>query len=482
MLSLGHYIAGEFIYPNPSDSFTVLSPYGDELARAAQGNLEDLEAAVSAAKQGYKAWRGLSCSQKEDLFFSAAEALADLQGDLVEALIEETGSTIGKAQYELDYSRRIFRVAAGEIRRLYGETIPAEALHRRTQVVREPIGVVGVISPFNAPLALLTKMFVFPLAAGNALLVKPSEYASMVSWKLMEVLHQVGFPPGVINMLTGQGATIGAALVAHPDVAGITFTGSTHTGKVIAAAAAPAFKRLHLELGGNNAVIVCADFDVAEAARKVAMGAFFHSGQICMASSRILVEKAVYDKFIKELHSQVAELRSGDLRDPLTAISPLINGEALARVEHHTQVALDSGGTLVCGGRRLGPQTYAPTVIVDAAIDCLPWQEETFGPLCLVNKFDGKEEGLAMANNSRYGLSAGVLTYDIRLADYFCSGLDVGAVHVGSHSFHSEPMSPLGGERDSGVGRSGGKYSTEHFLKTKWISTEVSAGPYPQGF
>ena len=479
----GHFIGGEeALSPSFQEWHIKRATDGEVIAKFAQSNPADVEPAVKAALAGFEQWQHFCPSEQEACFLEASSQVAKTSYDLRELIIDETGSTITKANFEVSYTAQLLRAAAGEVRRLYGETIPADKPNRRSQVIRQPLGVVGVISPFNAPLALLAKMTAFPVAAGNAVIIKPSEWASMVAWEFTRLLCKSGFPPGLINTLFGKGPEVGKVIVKNPQIDAITFTGSTSTGVAISHDASPHVKRLHLELGGNNAVIICSDFPLDLAARKTCYGAFFHGGQICMASRRVLVHEDIYEDFCNKLVHQAEKLTLGDLRNPKTAYGPLINDFAIQKVHKHMESALKSGGELFTGGELVGNRTLSPAVISQPSTDCEAWQEETFGPLCLVKSFGTKEEALELANQTSYGLSAGVMTYDLRLADYFSRNLKVGAVHIGSHSFHSEAMAPLGGEGHSGLGRSGGKYSIEAFVQQKWISTEMDPGPFPEGY
>ncbi|HEX2618743.1 MAG TPA: aldehyde dehydrogenase family protein, partial [Phototrophicaceae bacterium] len=373
----------------------------------------------------------------------------------------------------------LFRAAAGEARRLYGDTFPNDKNHRLSLVLRQPLGVVLAISPFNAPLVLLVKMIVFALAAGNAVIAKPSEETPLVALALARIASEAGMPPGVLNVVTGYGTEIGMALVEHPQIQGIAFTGSTSTGVRIGQAAMPTMKRLQLELGGKNPLIVLRDIDIEEAAHIAAIGAYYHAGQICMSGSRLIVERSIVEPFTAALVRRAQNLRLGDLRDLTTAYGPLINERALHKVQSHVDAALQAGGELVCGGTVKSGLTYNATVLYDVPMDCIAWREETFGPVASVVAVDDLEHALAIANDSVYGLSAGILTNDIKKGFEAARSLNAGAVHVGMHPFQSDAMAPVGGFGMSGMGRSGGKYSVEHFTELKWISVELGDVPKP---
>ncbi len=340
-------------------------------------------------------------------------------------------------------------------------------------MLREPLGVVAAISPFNAPLVLLVKMVAFALAAGNTVIAKPSEETPLIAVELAKILHEAGFPPGVFNVLTGFGTECGAALVQHPGINGIAFTGSTAAGIRIVQQAAPHMHRMQMELGGKNPLLVLSDADPEEAAEIAAAGAFFHGGQICMSGARIIAEQPIARTLAEALARKANALHLGDLRDKRTAYGPLINRRALEKVHAHVDAALASGAELLAGGSVHSGLVYRPTVLWEPPRHSVVWCEETFGPVASVVAVADLEEAIALANDSNMGLSAGVLTNDLKRGMNAARRIRCGSVHVGMHSFQSDAMAPIGGYGLSGFGRSGGKYSVEHFTELKWISLEL---------
>jgi acyl-CoA reductase-like NAD-dependent aldehyde dehydrogenase len=473
----GHFIDGQE-RPSANESiFEVLNPGSEaQLGTAARGDAADAETAVQAARRAFPGWANRPPAERERIMLQAADAVAANADRFIDLLIDESGSTIGKARHEVVYGADLLRAAAGEARRLYGDTFPNDKPHRLSLVVREPMGVVVAISPFNAPLVLLIKMIAFALAAGNCVIAKPSEETPLVAVELARVLHQAGLPPGVFNVVTGYGAECGAALVEHPGINAIAFTGSTATGVRIAQAAAPHMHRLQLELGGKNPLLVLNDVNPAQAAETAAVGAFFHAGQICMSSARILVEQAVARPFAEALAQKATTLPLGDLRDPATAYGPLINRAALLKVERHVADAVTQGAELLSGGTAYRGLIYRPTVLWNPPRKTAVWCEETFGPVTAVVPVADLDEAIALANESDYGLSAGILTNDLQRGLGAARRLRSGTVHVGMHSFQSDAMAPIGGYGLSGYGRSGGKYSVEQFTELKWISVELQDG------
>ncbi len=480
MKTYGHFINGREVPATTSETFPSYAPMtGEILGYAARGTAADVATAVAAARAGFAHWAALPPAERERILLDCATAVEADYDLLLNLLLDESGSTIVKAKYEVLYTASVLRAAAGEVRRLYADTLPNEKPHRLSLVIREPLGVVLVISPFNAPLVLLAKMIAFPLAAGNAVIAKPSEETPLIAIALAQTLSRAGLPAGVFNVVTGFGAECGEPLARHPQINGIALTGSTATGVKIAQIAAASMKRLQLELGGKNPLLVLGDMAMDEAAAIAAVGAFSHAGQICMSSARILVEAPHGKTFAEALARKAASLHLGDLRDERTAYGPLINQRAVEKARQHVQAAREGGGEILTGGELLHGLVFQPTVIWNPPRSGPCWCEETFGPVVSVVEADSFEQMVAIANESDYGLSAGVLTNDLHRGMMAARQIRCGSVHVGAHSFQSDPLAPIGGYGMSGIGRSGGKYSVEHFTELKWISVELGETARP---
>lgn len=476
----GLFVDGEERFASEGGTFPVYAPAdGRLIGYAARATSADADAVVQAAQVASLAWGSLAPAERERVMLRAADLIEARASDLFELIIDESGSTLVKARYEVFYSASLLRAAAGEARRMYGDTFPNDKSHRLSLVLREPLGVVLAISPFNAPLVLLAKMVVFALAAGNAVIAKPSEETPLIAVELAKILHEAGMPKGVFNVMTGYGSEIGTALVEHPGIQGIAFTGSTTTGVRIGQAAMPTMKRLQLELGGKNPLLVLDDVDVKDAAAIAAVGAFYHAGQICMSGSRIIVEQNIVRDFAEALAEKAYDLYLGDLRDERTAYGPLINQKALEKVQSHVRAAIKGGAELLTGGQPKHGLTYQPTVLYGTPTDNTAWREETFGPVVNVIGVENLDAAIALANDSAYGLSAGILTNDLKRGLIAARQIKAGAVHVGMHPFQSDAMAPVGGYGLSGMGRSGGKYSVEHFTELKWVSVELGDTPRP---
>lgn len=459
-------------------TFAVLNPAtGETIGNVARSDAKDVETAIESSHKAFVNWANLAAWEREKILLKCADKLEENADKLTDILIDESGSCLTKARFETNYTPRLLRAAAGEATRLDGETLPNERATRMSFVIREPVGVVVCIVPFNAPLALLAKMVAFPLAAGNTVVVKPSEETPLIALEFAKILSKAGLPDGVLNIVNGYGNEIGEALITDKRVRGVALTGSTETGKIVGRQAISGMKHLQLELGGKNPLIILKDFDVAKAAEIASEGIFTHSGQICMANSRVLVEREIADEFCAELVKKAESLYLGDLRDERTFYGTLINSKAIEKVEIHVADAIEKGAKLLTGGRVLDGLRYAPTVLLNPPKNSLAWCEETFAPLVSVTIVEDLAEAIALANYSDYGLSAGILTNNVQKAFTAARQIKAGSVHIGAHPFQSNALAPIGGYAMSGIGRSGGKYSVAAFTEEKWISVELESLP-----
>lgn len=475
----GELLIGGDLRPAASgERFDVLAPASEAvMGSVARAGAADVEAAVAAAQQGFTQWQALNPNQREAILLRAAEIMAaEGEARYLDLLIDESGSTITKARFEIHYTVDLLRTAAGEVRRLYGDTFPNDRNDRLSMVFREPLGVIAVVSPYNAPLALLTKMAAFPLAAGNSVVIKPSEETPLIALAFAQLLLEAGMPANAVNVVTGFGADCGAPLVSHPAIDGIALTGSSATGKAIGAQAMQRMVRAQLELGGKSALLVLADFDPVKAAEIAVQGMFNHAGQICMANSRIIVERAIYKDFCAAMKAACEALPIGDQRDERSAYGPLIHRAALEKIQAHQAAAIEAGAELLTGGEVHSGLVYKPTVLLNTPPSASAWCDESFGPLTNAVVAEDLDDAIAKANDSDYGLSAAVLTHNIQRGFKAAREIKSGAVHIATHSFQSNALAPVGGSGLSGIGRSGGKFSTEEFTELKWISVDLSLG------
>ena len=468
-------IGGAQVAASNGAVFDVSAPAtGTTLGTAANAGSNDVDAAVAAARAGFARWSALAPKEREAVLLRAADIMGE-EGEsrILDILIDESGSTINKARGEIAYTVDLLRTAAGEARRLYGDTFPNDNPNRVSMVFREPLGVVAVVSPYNAPLSLTAKMSAFPLAAGNSIVLKSSEETPFTAFEFAKVLIDAGMPEGAVNLLTGFGAECGGPLVAHDGIDCVALTGSTATGVQVGTSAIQNMRRMQLELGGKSAIIVLRDADPQAAAKIACDGIFAHAGQICMANSRIVVEEPIFDDFAAALKAAAESLHLGDLRDPATAYGPLISQRAVDKVRDHQEQALAAGAELLTGGDIHDGLRYQPTVIVEPPRDSRLWTDESFGPIASLVAARDFADAIAIANDSSFGLSAAVLTDNVRLAMRAAREIRAGSVHIGMHAFQSNALAPIGGFGMSGIGKSGGKYSTEEFTELKWVSIEL---------
>jgi aldehyde dehydrogenase (NAD+) len=379
---------------------------------------------------------------------------------------------LGKAQFETGYVLELLRTAAGLVRRERGEVLPLTQPGQLGFTVRRPLGVIAGISPFNAPFLLAMKKVVFALAAGNGFILKPSEETPVIGLMIGELFEQAGLPAGLLSVITGPAATIGDALMADPRVRMISFTGSTRVGKHLAVEAARHLKRVTLELGGKSPLIVLRDADLDYAARAAAFGIFFHQGQVCMATSRVIVEEPVREDFSKRLAAIASELVVGNPRDPRTVIGPLIRRSQCGVIDSQVDDARQHGAKVLCGARHEGP-FYQPTVLSGVTQGMRIFDEESFGPVTSVIGAADSEEALRLANATHYGLSSAVITNDMQKAFDLAMRLEAGMVHLNDCTVLDEPHVPFGGFKNSGLGREGGHYSLEEMSEMKWITLQT---------
>ncbi|WND03532.1 aldehyde dehydrogenase family protein [Temperatibacter marinus] len=474
--TFGHIIGGEEIAAQSGKTFDVLSPSTQAvIGVCADGASEDIDAAVSSARAGFKIWSDLAPKDREACLLKAAD-LVEKEGveRFLNTLMHESGSVLNKARGEIAYTVDLLRTAAGEVRRLYGETFPNDNPDRMSLVIREPLGVVAVVSPYNAPLALLVKMAAFPLAAGNSVVIKPSEETPMIALAFVRLLLDAGLPKNAVNIVTGFGLGTGKPLVEHEDIDAIALTGSTQTGIAVGAAGMQKMRRMQLELGGKSALIILKDSDPHKAAKIAAQGIFTHAGQICMANSRILVEQEILKDFLVAFKAEAENLPIGDVESEKSFYGPLINQAAVSKVQAHVDSAVAKGATLLTGGQLLEGLVYQPTILLETPRNCDAWREESFAPMCSVIGVSSLDHAIEEANDSPFGLSAAVLTQNISRGMRAAKEIKAGSVHIGMHAFQSNALAPIGGFGMSGIGKSGGRYSTEEFTEQKWISIEVN--------
>jgi vanillin dehydrogenase len=473
------YIDGKSIEVSPSAMADVLNPANQKpFAKIFMGQEQHMRAAIDAAHAAKAAWGNSPAALREKILHRAADELEAATNEIVDLLIGEGGSTFGKAHFEIPFAANMLRSIAGEARRVQGDVFPSDVSGLLSLAIRRPLGVVAGISPFNFPVVLALKKVAFALATGNTFVLKPSEETSLVGLKLAEIFEKAGLPPGVLNVVPGDGPTLARVLFDDPRVKLISFTGSTAVGRHIAVECAKKGKRMTLEMGGKSPLIVLQDADLDYAVDTACFGIFIHQGQICMAGSRIIVEAPIYETFLQRFAAKAKTLAVGDPRDPHTVIGPLIRASQCQMIDRKIKEAVAAGARVLTGGTYDG-NFYQPTVVADVTPNMAAFRDELFGPVAAVSRADNADHALALANNSSYGLSSAVLTNDLQLAMRFALELEAGMVHLNGPTVHDEPTVPFGGVKDSGSGREGGRWSVEEMTEVKWVTIQMGRRHYP---
>ncbi len=468
MDDLCNYIGGRFVTHSDDQWLDNTEPAtGSHICRVPLSDSSDVDAAVAAARSAHLAWSALSHSKRADWLDRIADALETRYEDVAALESRDTGKPISLAR-DVDAQRSVsnFRFFAGMLREHEEEVF--EMASATNYVVHKPVGVGALITPWNLPLYLLSWKVAPAIGMGNTVVCKPSELTPMTADLLMQVIDEVGLPAGVVNLVHGDGAGAGAPLVAHSDVDLVSFTGGTSTGEKVAASAAPAFKKLSLELGGKNASIIFADCDMESTVAGVVRAGFLNQGQICLCGSRVLVEDSIYDEFRDRFIDAVEAMRVGDPSDETTDLGALISGQHLEKVQSYVELAKQEGGNLLTGGAPCMPVEFehgnwmAPTVIEGLSPDSRCSTEEIFGPVVTLHPFSSEDEAVAIANNTRYGLAGSVWTGDLEKGKRVSEAIETGMVWVNTW-LHRDLRVPFGGVKDSGVGREGGKWSLGFF-------------------
>jgi acyl-CoA reductase-like NAD-dependent aldehyde dehydrogenase len=405
---------------------------GEVFARIAQASADDVEAAIAAAHRARMAWAAMLSGEREALLLKAADVIASRADEIRDLIIEENGSVFMKAPWEVSYAVDCLRVAAGLARHVGGDTFPASALGQLGMTIRQPLGVIAGIAPFNSPFLLTMKKVAFALAAGNTFVLKPSEMTPLSGLVMAECFEQAGLPPGVFNVVPGPAEMVGTKLVSDPRVRMITFTGSARVGRLLGAQAGAQMKRFTLEMGGKNPLVVLADADLTYAVDSAAFGIFFHQGQVCMASSKIIIEAPLYDRFAQAFAVKARGIKVGDPRDPATVIGPLIRPQQCVAIADQIQTAIKQA-----------------------------------------------EHALEIANDTVYGLSSAIITNDLQKAFDFALRSESGMVHINDTTIADEPHVAFGGVKGSGFGREGGRSSIEEMTELKWITVQMGQRAYP---
>ena len=438
----------------------------------------DVDAAVSAAREAYKTWRLVPAPKRAEILFRTAELLVKRKEEFSRDMTREMGKVLAETRGDVQEAIDMTYYMAGEGRRLFGQTTPSELPNKFAMSVRQPIGVCGLITPWNFPMAIPSWKMMPALVCGNTVVLKPAEDTPLSSYHLVEALTEAGLPPGVVNLVSGDGPGAGGPLAKHKQVPVVSFTGSTSTGRIIAEICAPDFKHCSLEMGGKNIILVMEDANLDLAIDGAIWGAFGTSGQRCTAASRIGVHKAVYKDFVSRLVERAKSLKVGNGLDDGVEVGPMINEQQLDTVMHYVQIGKTEGAKLLTGGRRLDAGSYAkgwfhePTVFGDCDPRMRIAQEEIFGPVVSVIPIENLEQGIEVANGVQYGLSASIYTRDVNKAFAAIRDLFTGIVYVNAPTIGAETHLPFGGTKQTGNGHREAAVAAIDFF-TEWKSVYI---------
>lgn len=478
LLRNGHYIDGT--WHAGSETYPVNNPAtGEVITQIAKAGAEEAQQAVDAAVKAFPAWRALTAKERSIKVRRWGELMLVHRDALAELLSREQGKPLAEARGEVAYAASFLEWFAEEAKRSYGDVIPSPLPNSKILVTREPIGVVAAITPWNFPLAMITRKAAPALAAGCTMVLKPSEETPLSALALAVLAEQAGVPAGVFNVVSGDAVAIGQVLTGSQVVRKLSFTGSTRTGKLLARQCSDTLKKLSLELGGNAPFIVFDDADIETAVRGALASKFRNTGQTCVCVNRFYVQGGVYDVFTAALAEAVSKLRVGDAFAGDFEQGPLINQAALDKVKHHVKDAVSKGARILVGGKphALGRTFFEPTVLVDATHDMLLAQEETFGPVAACFRFDTEQQAIAAANGTPFGLAAYFYSRDTARIWRVADALESGMVGINEGILSTE-VAPFGGVKESGLGREGSKYGLDEYVELKYL---MMGGLHQQG-
>ena len=465
------FIGGQWKSASDDGRIEVKDPAtGQTIANVAYATVEDTRNAIEAARASFHDWATKTAVERAAVLRRWYELIIDNVDDLAAILTAEQGKPLAEAEGEIRYGAAFIEWFAEEGKRIYGETIPTNVSSRRLLAIRQPVGVTAAITPWNFPMAMIARKVGPALAAGCTMVIKPASETPLSALALADLANQAGLPAGVLSVLPGSGSVVGQELATNPTVKALSFTGSTEVGKHLLTLTAGTVKKVAMELGGNAPVLVFDDADLDVAVTGTIASKFRNTGQTCVCANRIYAQSGVYDEFVDRLTEAVVNLKVGNGFDTSTDQGPLINEAAVMKVEEHVKNAVDLGGRITVGGSRhgLGGTFYEPTVVADATHEMAIANEETFGPVAAIFKFDTEEEGVAMANDTEFGLSAYFFTRDSGRVWRVGEALEYGVVAVNTGAFSYEGA-PFGGMKESGIGREGSSHGVEEYVEIKYL-------------
>jgi succinate-semialdehyde dehydrogenase/glutarate-semialdehyde dehydrogenase len=465
------FIDGQWIPAHEDSRVAVTNPAtGDVLGYVPRLGSRETRAAIDAAKAALPAWSALTAGNRARILRRWFDLMIASTGELARLLTAEQGKPLNEARGEISYAASFIEWFAEEGKRAYGDVIPSHAADKRILVLRQPVGVVAAITPWNFPAAMITRKVAPALAAGCTVVCKPATETPLTALALAELARQAGIPAGVFNVITGKSAEIGKELTTSPKVRGITFTGSTEIGKVLMAQSASTIKKVELELGGNAPFLVFDDADIGKAIEGAMASKYRNAGQTCVCANRLLVQEGVYDEFVAKLAKAAAAMKVGNGVESGVAQGPLINAAAIDKIEEHIADAVAKGAQIVTGGKRhkLGGTFFEPTVLANVTPDMKCAREETFGPVAPVFKFKTEEEGIRMANDTEFGLACYFYARDVGRVWRVAEALEYGMVGINEGIISTE-LAPFGGVKESGIGREGSAHGIDGFVELKYM-------------
>lgn len=465
------FVNGQWVGANSGATFEVVNPAtGQVVESVADLSAADCVKAIDAAEAAFPAWAALTAKERSAILRRWFNLITEHTEELAHLITEEMGKPLAEARGEVAYGASFVDWFAEEGRRIYGDVIAPHMTDKRILAIKQPVGVVAAITPWNFPLAMITRKVSPAIAAGCTVVIKPSEDTPLTALAVCELARRAGIPDGVINCVTGMNApAIGQVLTGDSRVRKVTFTGSTQVGKILYRQCADSVKKISLELGGNAPFIVFDDADLDAAIDGAMLCKFRNAGQTCVCANRILVQSGIHDRFVDVFAERVKAMKVADGKTEGSEVGPLINADGKAKVEAHVEDALSKGATAICGGEshEAGPLFYSPTVLVGVTKDMLMASEETFGPVAPIYRFDHEEEAIALANDTQYGLAAYFYTEDLSRTFRVYEALDYGIIGVNTGIISTE-VAPFGGVKESGLGREGGPHGIDEFLETKY--------------
>ncbi|MDX6393040.1 MAG: succinate-semialdehyde dehydrogenase / glutarate-semialdehyde dehydrogenase, partial [Streptosporangiaceae bacterium] len=467
------FIGGTWRPSLSGQTFEVTDPSsGDRLAEVSDGGREDTAAAIEAAARAFPDWAARTAYERSGYLHEAYRLMLERSEELAKLMTSEQGKPIRAARTEVKYGADFLIWFAEEAKRIYGQLIPSSRADQRFAVLRQPVGVVGAITPWNYPISMITRKLGPALAAGCTVVLKPAEHTPLCAVEMFRIFEEAGIPLGVVNLVTARDPRpIGQEFIDHPAVRKITFTGSTRVGKLLAEGAARQVKRVSLELGGHAPFLVFDDADPVHAARGAAMVKVLNTGQACISPNRILVQASIAEEFVAALADRLSRMRAGNGHEDGVSIGPLINQEAVDRMERQVSDALQKGAQLKVGGERMrggkfdGGFFFPPTLVTDVTADMDIYREETFGPIAAVTTFEGEQQAIEMANDTSYGLASYIYTRDLSRATRVAEALRFGIVGINDIN-PTSAAAPFGGIKESGLGREGAQEGLSEYLDT----------------